>query len=275
METHLRIPRRIIAASLVTATITLTACTLDVGPQGSDCQVWGNAPLGSANGLTVLVTLPERCPFRINNIPQAMPFSATIFASSGFTPDGSYLYHAVANRLGIPIQTDVTQWVETTGGRVRSFITTAYVAATAAFTINGTPSSTGGTGEDRWYASTTQIDTAVFGASVNSTTYVRLTYYREYNTTVDADVQFANPYEPVNLTVNVPSWVPSPYRHLWYRNGEFVAEGPQTMMLGAGGPNETVDFEVTTTGSDGTQIRGSRSVVSREYFCSDPTVFIC
>jgi hypothetical protein len=270
-----RIPRRATMAALVAATIALTACSLDVGPAASDCQVWGQSPSGSPNGLSVLVTLPERCPFKIEVMPQGMAFSATVLASSAFTPDGSYLYHVVANRLGGAVHSAVTQWTETVNGLVRSTVTDAYPAATAAFQINGTPSSTAGVGEDRWYVSTSQLDTANLASSVASTAYVRLNYYREYSVTVETDVQYANPYEPVNLSATVPSWVPSPYRYLWYRNGEFLGEGGQSMTVIAGGPSETVEFQVTTTGSDGTQIRGMRSLSSRETSCSDPSMIIC
>jgi hypothetical protein len=275
MRILFRFAQRPILATLVAATVALAACSLDVGLGRSNCTVYGQNPTGSANGLTVLVNLPQTCPFRINYIPQAMAFSATILASSAYTPDGSILYHMLTNRQGTPTPQGTTEWVESTSGLVRTAVTRAYSAATGYFTINGTPSSTAGLGEDRWYLGASQLDSANFGATVGSTAYVRLNYYREFNTTIETDVAFANPYEPVTLTVNVPPWVPSPHRHVWYRNGEFIGEGGQAMVVGAGGPSETVDFEVVTTGSDGTQMRGGRSITSREQSCSDPNVFIC
>ncbi len=278
MQSHRRVAQPTMLDSLVVlAMIVLTACTLDVGPNGSDCVVYGQSTPGTPNGLTVLVNLPSRCPFSINVSvpPQIAAFSATILGSSASTPVDAYLYHVVANRLGVAIKSDVTEWNETVNGLVSSLVATWYPAATGYFTINGTPSSVAGVGEDRWYVSSSQVDTATFGAIASTGAYVRQNYYRDYNTTVETDVVFANPYEPVNLTVNVPAWVPTPHRHLWYRNGEFIGEGGQTMLMGAGGPSETVDFQVTTTGSDGTQMRGSRSIVSRENYCSDPNAFYC
>jgi len=275
MRTLFRFVQQPLRATLAAVTVTLASCTLDVGQGRSNCQVYGQSPSGSANGLTVLVNLPATCPFRINSIPQAMAFSATILASSAFTPDGSILYHFLTHRQGSVTPQGTIVWAESTNGLVRTAITRAYAAATGYFTMNGTPSSTAGLGEDRWYLGATQLDSASFGETVGSTAYVRLNYYREYNTTIETDVVFANPYEPVTLAVNVPPWVPSPHRHVWYRNGEFVGEGGQAMVVGAGGPSETVDFEVVTTGSDDTQMRGGRSITSREQSCSDPTVFIC
>jgi hypothetical protein len=275
MCTLLRIAQRASSATLLAATIMLTGCSLDVGPEGSNCVVYGQNHPGSPNGLTVLATLPRRCPFEINTIPQVMAFSATVLASSAFTPDGSYLYHVLRNRVNRAVQTEVTNWNESVSGLVSSIVSSVYPAATGVFVINGTPSSTAGTGQDLWYSSTEQLDTANLDQSLGVKAIVQLSYYRDYQVTIETDVAFANPYEPVNLAVTVPSWVPSPYRHVWYRNGEFVGEGGQTMTFNAGGPNETVQFEVTTTGSDGTQIRGARSLTSREHSCGDPNAIIC
>lgn len=253
----------------MTACLFLSACTLDVGPGRSNCIVDGQSPLGSVYGLSVFVSLPQTCPFGVAIESTPVAFSATVYASEAYIPNNSYLYHLVRNRLDLPIHSNVTLWVTGTNGRVVSPIIDQYLAATGGYTA----SSNSGIGQDTWYLSTTQIDSA-FTGPVESGAAVRLTYYKEMYAAMDINVIVPNPFEQVQLTAHAPSWMNGPHRYVWYRNGEFLGEFGETVQVMAGGPNETVSFGVVVTASDGAQVRGGRDFTSRDHAC-EPYEITC
>jgi hypothetical protein len=92
---------------------------------------------------------------------------------------------------------------------------------------------------------------------------------------VSQDVTMPNPYGAALLTALPPVWMPQPHRFHWYRDGVYLGEYAHQAELIAAGPNETAYFEVIVTGADNSQVRGGRSVTSRDHYCEDPNAVTC
>lgn len=257
-------------ACLTAALLGFSACfSLDVGPGQSNCPVEGQNGL-SANpyGFTVFVNLPASCPFDLQSFPMTQSFAATIFADGTFISENAQLFHHVVNFQGIGIKDDETPWRESVNGRIVSNISAIYYAGSGGF-FQGQST---GSGHDRWYVTTDAVE--ISGQTTPIRAAVLLTYYRLAMASVAQSAISPNPYSQITLNVVPPIWLPEPRTYSWYRDGTYIGEFGESLVIMTAGPNESVNFEVIVTGSDASQVRGGRTVTSRESTC-DETQVIC
>lgn len=261
-------------AMCVVSTLALSGC-FDVGLGRSNCTVLGQAPAGSANGLSVWVTLPSQCPFSIGGPGHPVVFSATVSASEAFVPDYNNLWHKVYNRRGQPlIGTFSTPWIVIGNGTLRSPVAGTFNAGTGQFIgPTGQINWPVGTGHDTWVSSQTQLDVDDFNSLVQVRAEIILSHYTTVYAAMDVSSAVPQPYEPVTLTAHAPSYIAGPYHYAWYRNGVYVQSGGPSFTVSAGGPGENTSVRVVITGSDQQQIRGEQIVIA-DTPC-DPSVQAC
>ncbi len=259
------------AFSFVLLLLGASACSLDVGPNQSNCQVAGQTIPGAALGLTVLIQLPQSCPFETPPGGQFVAFAATFIHSDLNIAGGSYLRHFVYNRNNVQLEPDrirTSQWRESVRNQVISNVVDEYLAGSGGTGL-GDPT----TMRDYWRTETDVVG-ASGGLEVLGATAL-LTYYNVRYAAIDQSVFFPNPYDQVSLTASAPGWVAEPRRYTWWRDGVFIGEMSQQISVVSGGPSESVNYEVVVTGANQEQVRGIRTVTSREHACPDPNQIIC
>lgn len=263
------------ALALLPLLITLAGC-LDLGPEGSNCRVEPELPSGSTNGISVAVKLPKVCPVLVdpNALPPAQEFSATFVVSQQRVSENDpHVYFELVTDAGnsLPIGTPRIPWVFSVNDLARAQTTQTLVIGSSGFR----PRFPGGScannncvfGEDRFYART-----KFYPNDVQVESFVRLTYQA-----TGVSAQIIGPSNPmpgtwVSLSASTQGATFTPTRFVWYRDGELIADGPQSINAFAPAAGVSNVFEVVIFGESGGQFTGNFTMTGSTAppDCQDP-----